>query len=92
VAFFSDRFSYLTGVKLQETHNQPLGQRESKLEEVFASKVAVDFFGQARTAGINLLYIRKVDEEKLKFSIDNDLITKLYENNSVILYKIDINR
>jgi len=92
VAFFSDRLSYLTGIKLQETHNQPLAERESKLKEVFSSKVAVDFFGQARTAGINLLYIRKVDEERLTFPIDNELISKLYENNSVIVYKIDIFR
>lgn len=92
VAFFSDRLSYLTGVNLQETHNQPLKERESKLKEVFSSKVPIDFFGQARAAGINLLYLRKVDEERLIFPIDNDLITKLYENDSVVVYKVDITR
>ncbi len=92
VAFFSDRLSYLTGVKLQETHNQPLKERESKLKEVFSTKASIDFFGQARTAGINLFYIRKVDEEKLKFPIEDIWITKFYENDSVLVYKVDINR
>lgn len=92
VAFFSDRFSYLSGIELQETHHQALDKRKSKLKEVFTSKLPIDFFGQARAAGINLVYLRKVKEEQLPFKIDDNLITKLYENNSVVVLKVDITR
>jgi len=90
VAFFSDRLSFLTGTQLQETHNQPLSARENKLKDIFTSKDPVSFFGQARAAGINILYLKKDKEEELIFNPDTRLFTKLYENKEVVVYRINI--
>lgn len=90
VSYFSDRLSYLSGIKLQETHNQPLKEREGKIKELFSSPESVSFFGHARTLGINLLYLRKVPEERLPYALDKTLFTKIYENKSVIVYRINI--
>lgn len=88
VSYFSDRFSYLSGVRLQITHNQPVGKRSKEMHTLFSSTDSPTFFAKAKEYNLDLIYIQKNVEQKLKFFPDKNLIKPIFENNSVIVYKI----
>jgi len=89
VSFFSDRFTYLSGTGLQKTHNQPVAYREKELNKLFDSKSSPEFYGIARNLGISMIYLKKNPDQKLLFERDNNLIKKIFENQEVVIYKIN---
>ncbi|GIW61540.1 MAG: hypothetical protein KatS3mg089_0392 [Patescibacteria group bacterium] len=89
VSFFSDRFTYLSGTRLQKTHNQPVEYREKELKKLFESRSSPEFHGIARNLGINVIYLKKNPDQELFFERDNNLIKKIFENKEVVIYKIN---
>jgi hypothetical protein len=88
VSFFSERLTYLTGEGLQRTHNQPIEDREKRLQELFSVTDSPGFQTRARSNGIDYVYLKNTDEQKISFEVDSHLMEKVYENKSVTIYKI----
>lgn len=88
VSFFTDRLTYLTGVELQNTHNQPIEERKRALTEVFAAQDSPSFFAKAREKGIDILFLKKDKGQDLSFDPDSNLIKKIFENKTVVVYQI----
>lgn len=88
VSFFSERLTYLTGVGLQRTHNQPITDRQQRLQELFSMQDSPGFQTRARSDNIDYIYLKNTDEQKITFSPDPHLVEKVYQNKSITIYKI----
>ncbi len=91
VSFFTDRPSYLSGVRLQITHNQPIEKRSEMLQSLFSSTDSPTFFAKSNELDIKIFYLQKKAEQRLKFNPDKNLIIPIFENNSTLVYKISDN-
>lgn len=83
VAFFSGRNTYLTGVSMQETHNQPISEREKIVDELFNQMSEDDFVNKLEKLGIRYVYLQKKDEQVLPFSISDRFFDVIHENDLV---------
>jgi hypothetical protein len=91
VSYFSYRLTYLSGVGMQETHNQPLDKKKKVLDDLFLkTDHPQTFTTNATRLGVDYIYMRKVADEKLPFSIDTNLMKPVFENKAVVIYKLQL--
>lgn len=87
VSYFTNRETFYTGGGLLVTHNQPVEKREKTVEEIFTQPNVTEFSSALRDAGIQYVYLRKKDEEKLPFGEEPPHLTTIFENDEVIVYQ-----
>jgi hypothetical protein len=88
VSFFTGQLTYLTGTGLQETHNQPIGERKKRLQHLFSPETSTELYENSKALGIDYFYFRKKKEEKLPFTPEVYQFTTVFENNEVIVYRV----
>lgn len=88
VAYFADRETYSSGENLLDTHNQPVSYRENQMASLFQETNIQDFIARARKNHINIIYVLKTKDQQLNFNPDSNILKKIYENNSVLVYQV----
>lgn len=87
VAYFTNRNTYLTGIQLQETHNQPIKDRKVDLTKLFSSPNSMDFNKGLEERKIGLFYFQKnLSEQSLLFTPTEGHFNVFFENNDIIVY------
>lgn len=86
VAYFSDHFSFLSGVSVLETHNQPTYDRLNVLKKIFSTSDPNTFLQLLHQNGIGYLYLRS--GESIGITNVQSVLTSIYSNNSVHVYKV----
>src|SRR3989344_3747306 len=85
-AFFSGRYTYLTGIEAQETHNQPIGQRKNDLTQIlFRAPNSYDFADKLEKRKIRYVFLHKNNDEQLFFTPTDGHYKIFFENESVIV-------
>lgn len=69
-AYFSHHPSYVTGVSMLESHNQPITDRVEKIKTAFATPNASEFYHQLRLLNIRYLYLTSQADEKIPFELE----------------------
>ncbi len=85
VPFFTDRFSYLSGEGLLETHNQPVIERKNILTKLFAIRDQELFFNLIKQKEISIIYLKKTPQETLPFTVNQKYFKIIYENQSALV-------
>ncbi|MDE2025790.1 MAG: hypothetical protein KGJ07_04815, partial [Patescibacteria group bacterium] len=85
VAFFTDHDAYLSGIGIQETHNQPIKAREARLQYIFTAPNSDDFRAKLIQNGITYVYWRKNNEEVFPYKPTEGHFYYLFENNGVTI-------
>jgi hypothetical protein len=88
LAFLSQRETFFTGGGLLATHNQPVDKRRKALQEIFLKPNTPEFASALRENGIKYVYLRKDDDEKFVLHADPPQLTKVFENDSVVIYRV----
>lgn len=87
VGYYANRRTYLTGVDLQKTHNQPIEERIKDLDFVFNAPNSLDFLKKLEERNIDLLYMqKKMADQYLLFEPDMNHYNVFFENDDVIVY------
>jgi hypothetical protein len=81
---FTGRQSYLAGIYLLETHNQPFKDRQLAVENLFHQTKIETFISSARALGIDYVYYDKQDADSTQALFTGK--TPLFENKSVVIY------
>lgn len=88
VSFGSDRLTYVSGVFLQRTHNQPVDGRLKEVKNLFMTKTSPALQSTGKSLGIDYLYLKKTKKQDLSFKTDPNLVRKVFENKTVVVYQI----
>jgi hypothetical protein len=86
VGFFSNRSTFLSGIRMLETHNQPTQPLKAELATMFSTDNAdQDLKTQLNKHSINYLYLRKNEkDDSFRFSIEqSNYFTTFFENQTI---------
>jgi hypothetical protein len=89
VSYYSERKTYLSGITMIASHNQPIEPFEKELKTAFTIQDEGMFANRIKKDNIKYLYIQKDPSQKTPFGQKSIHGIKVYENNSVIIYKIE---
>lgn len=85
VAFFTNHDTFLSGIGIQETHNQPIGDKKQQLQFIFSAPNSDDLRSKLLHKNISYFYWRKNTEESLPFVPTHGHFFYRFENNGVIV-------
>ncbi len=88
VSYFSDRATYLSGVDMISSHGQDIREFEKEIDMLFTLKDEDIFIKKLKKNNISYLYLQKTPQQQLSFPLYKKKLIKLFENKSVIVYKI----
>jgi len=89
LAFFTNRPTFLTGVRMLETHNQPFTDRQKTLKNIFESTSAPEFVESARVNQIEYIYLEKQPDQKLRFTLPAAELPIVFENDGVQVMQVN---
>lgn len=89
ISFLTNRQTYLTGITMIESHGQKIKPLEDELKYLFSLNDPTEFLKRAKLDNINYIYLQKTQVQKLPFSIDSAKISKVYENENIIVLKLN---
>ncbi len=83
VAFFTDHDTYLSGVGIQDTHNQPIGERKVQLKIIFDAPNSYDFRTKLIQHNISYFFWIKDNEETFQYELTHGHFFYLYDKDGV---------
>lgn len=87
VAYFTNKKTYLTGIKLQETHNQPIKERRQDLSDLFSAPNSFDFLKGLEKRKIGLFYFQKnLGDQAMPYALTEGHFKVFFENENIIVY------
>lgn len=88
-AYFSQKYSYLAGAGILDSHNQPIRDRRLNIQRLFSASTAADFATQMSDLGIDYVFLNPKNEKLLLFTIqsglENNTLNELYRNESAVI-------
>ncbi len=87
LSYFTNRQTYLTGVGMMRSHNQPVENRVEDMETVFASTSSLELSNKLRDRDIDYLYLLKTGEQTLPFKVEETNLKTVFENDETIIYQ-----
>ena len=88
VSYFSDRRTYLSGITMIASHNQPIEPFQKELKALDMLTNESEFAEHTKQDKITYLYLQKEPDQQLLFTLDKTHFVKVYENKSILVYKI----
>lgn len=88
VSYYSNRATYLTGIDMISSHGQDIHPFEKEMDMFFTIKDEQSFIKRMKKNNISYLYLQKTPDQQLLFAPDSRNLIELFENKSVIIYKI----
>jgi hypothetical protein len=85
VSFFSNRQTFLTGVGMLDSHNQPIAERKRQLENLFAGSGSLDLSNRLKALDIDYLYLQKRPDQTLHYPIEEGNLKTVFENEDVTI-------
>ena len=79
LSFFSNRQTYLTGVNMLESHNQPVAERKEVVSALFQSNSQEQLAQRLQAAEIDYLYLVKDVEQALPFFLTEPTFRTVFE-------------
>lgn len=89
VSYFTNRFTYMSGQNVLETHNQPTLDRLREYKSLFSSNNVQEIVSELRKKKVCALYLKKDDESLSIFEKSN--LPVLYENDAARVIDLRIN-
>jgi hypothetical protein len=88
VSYFSERQTYLSGITMIASHNQPIEPLQKEVKTLFSITNSNEFSRRIKDDKITFLYLQKDPNQKFEFELSSQQFEKYYEDGSVIIYKI----
>jgi hypothetical protein len=87
IPFFSNRYSYLSGERLLDTHNQPTAERKMAMKNIFSAPNSEALHDLAKEKNIQYIYLQKNEPHTapLVQSIKNSTFIKIFENDETVV-------
>jgi hypothetical protein len=87
VSFFSNRQTFLTGVGMMQTHNQPIEDRKKDLEFLFSETGSLNLSNKLKAQNIDYLFLLKNPEQDLHYPIEESNFKTVFENDEAVVYQ-----
>ncbi len=87
IAYFADRPTFLTGVGMLQSHNQPIQGRKAELAQMFASTSSLELANQLRSHQIDYLYLQKKPDQLLGFELESSNLEVVFENEAAMILR-----
>ena len=88
VSFFANRPTYLSGVGLLESHNQPIATQKSELKRIFNLDTPQQFATELKNKNIEYVFVQKKDNSQpFKFKIERPYFEVVFENSSAMVLR-----
>jgi hypothetical protein len=89
VSYLSGRRSYLGGISMMESHNQPVAERRQNLAQLFTDSGSSDQLAAGfKDLGISYLYLKNKPHETLPFPIKEDHWNLVFSNSQAFVYQV----
>jgi len=85
LSFFSNRPTFLTGVGMLQSHNQPIQSRKLELDQIISSTSSLELSNLLKAHGIEYFYLQKKPDQLLGFSIEPSNMEIVFENETVVI-------
>jgi hypothetical protein len=85
VPYFSNHYAFLSGIDVQETHNQPIAERKKILTEIFNAPNSGDFASKLKEHNIRYVYLLKTPDQTLPFKPTEGHFNYVFRNKSVLI-------
>ncbi len=89
ISYYANRQTYLSGITMIASHGQDITPLQNELEYLFELRDPEAFAKQAHKNNISYLYLQNNPKQKLLFSLNPSLFSKMYENKSVVIIKLN---
>jgi hypothetical protein len=89
LAFFSQRSTFLTGISMLESHNQPIADRRLTLENIFAQTDEAAFYQGLTARQIKYIYVENDREQQVPVTFPSQLFSVVFENEDARIIKLN---
>ncbi len=88
LAFFTGKRTYLTGVKMLESHNQPIANRQAAFKQAVTAKSAPELAGNLRALKIEYYYFTPSMSDRPGYSLDSSEVIIHFDNSGGTLIQV----